>query len=97
MAVRSKGIRSKSRQILRKSPRARGFPPITHAVRNFPEGAKVAIKIDSAIHKGMPHIRFQGLTGTVVGKQGNSFVIHVMSGNKAKELVVRAEHLKPVR
>lgn len=97
MAVRSKGIRSKSRQILRKSPRARGVPPITHAVRNFEDGTKVAIKINSAIHKGMPHIRFQGLTGTVVGRQGNSFVIAVMAGNKAKELVVRAEHLKPVR
>lgn len=97
MAVRSKGIRSKSRQILRKSPRNRGLPPITHAVRRFEEGAKVAIKIDSAVHKGMPHIRFQGLTGTVVGQQGNSFVIAIMAGNKPKELVVRPEHLKPVR
>ena len=96
MAVRSKGIRSKSRQILRKSPRARGVPPVTHAMRNFEDGTKVAIKIDSAIHKGMPHIRFQGLTGTVVGRQGNAFIIHIMAGNKAKELVVRAEHLKPV-
>ena len=96
MAVRSKGIRSKSRQILRKSPRSRGFPPITHAVRRFDEGTKVAIKIDSAIHKGMPHIRFQGLTGTVVGRQGNAVVVAIMAGNKPKELVVRPEHLKPV-
>lgn len=96
MAVRSKGIRSKSRQILRKSPRDRGMPPISHSVRTFEEGSKVAVKINSAIAKGQPHIRFQGTTGTVIGRQGNAVVIAIYAGNKPKELVVRPEHLKRV-
>lgn len=97
MVVRSKGIRSKSRQILRKSPRKRGMPPVTHALRHFAEGDRVAIVIDSAIHKGMPHVRFQGTTGIVGGLQGNSVRVFITVGKKPKELVVRPEHLKPVR
>jgi large subunit ribosomal protein L21e len=97
MAVRSKGIRSKSRQILRKSPRKRGAPPPSHALREFPEGSSVAIVIDSAVHGGMPHIRFQGTTGVVLGRQGESIVVAIRAGNKPKHLVVRPEHLKPVR
>jgi len=94
MAVRSKGLRSKSRNKLTKSPRERGRPPVTHTMREYPVGSRVAIKINPAILKGMPHIRFQGHSGVVAGKQGNSFVISVYSGNKLKELVVRPEHLK---
>lgn len=97
MVVRSKGLRSKSRQILRKRPRDRGMAPITHSLRDFPEGAKVAVKIDPAVHRGMPHIRFQGLTGTVVGRQGDAFQVEVYDGSKPKTLVVRPEHLKSVR
>lgn len=97
MAVRSKGLRSKSRQILRKSPRDRGVPPITHTLRELPEGSRVAIKINPSIHKGMPHIRFQGQTGVVVGKQGDAFRVSINHGNKPKMLVVRPEHLKTVQ
>lgn len=96
MVVRSKGIRSKSRQILRKSPRHRGMPPPTHASRRFPEGSKVAIVIDAAVHRGMPHVRFQGTTATVVGRQGDAVRVHFVVGKKAKELVVRPEHLRPL-
>lgn len=97
MAVRSKGIRSKSRHILRKHPRSRGAPPPSHALRSFPEGSSVAIVIDPSVHKGMPHIRFQGTTGVVMGRQGDAVVVAIKAGNKPKELVVRPEHLKPVQ
>jgi large subunit ribosomal protein L21e len=96
MVVRSKGIRSKSRHILRKHPRSRGPPPVTHALREFPEGSNVAIVIDPSIHKGMPHVRFQGTTGVVAGRQGEAVVVNIWAGNKPKVLVVRPEHLKPV-
>lgn len=96
MAVRSKGLRSKSRQILRRSPRERGRPPVTHALREFADGSRVAVKINPSVHGGMPHIRFQGATGTVVGRQGESFRVHITVGRKRKELVVRPEHLKAV-
>jgi large subunit ribosomal protein L21e len=97
MAVRSKGLRSKSRNKLTKKPRERGRPPVTHTLREFPPGTRVAVKINPSVLKGMPHIRFQGLTGVVIGRQGNAFRVQVNDKKKAKELVVRPEHLRSVQ
>lgn len=94
---RSKGLRSKSRSILRKNVRERGLTPITAKLREFPVGARVAVKLDPASHGGMPHIRFQGHTGIVVGKQGDAFLVEVTIGQKRKTLIARPEHLKSVQ
>ena len=90
MVKRSKGIRSKSRKLLRKKPRERGIHAIARAVQKFEEG-------DSAIHKGMPHIRFQGHTGKIEGKQGESYQVGINDGKKHKTLIVRPEHLRRVQ
>ena len=97
MVKRSKGLRSKSRQILRKRPRDRGTNSITKALQQFEKGDSVNIVIDSAIHKGMPHIRFHGYTGKVEGKQGSSYLVGINDGNKHKTLVIRSEHLRRVQ
>ena len=97
MVKRSKGIRSKSRKILRKNPRERGIKSITGALQQFETGESVNIVIDSSVHKGMPHIRFQGWTGKVEGKQGESYLVGINDGKKHKTLIVRAEHLRRVR
>lgn len=97
MVKRSKGIRSKSRKILRKKPRERGIHSITRALQQFDEGDSVSIIIDPAIHKGMPHIRFQGHTGKIEGKQGEAYLVGITDGNKHKTLVVRSEHLRRVQ
>ena len=73
------------------------MPPPTHTLREFPEGLRVAVKINPAIHKGMPHVRFQGAAGTVIGRQGEGVRVAIIVGSKPKELVVRPEHLKVVR
>ena len=96
MPVRSKGLRSKTRGVLRKRPRDRGTAAPNTVLRQFAVGTRVAIVMDPAQHKGIVHKRFQGQTGVVAGKQGGSFVVDIMHGGKAKQLVVRAEHLKPV-
>ena len=93
MVKRSKGIRSKSRQILRKRPRDKGISSITRALQQFEVGASVSVVIDSAVHKGMPHHRFQGYTGKVEGMQGNAYLVGVTVGKKHKTLVVLPEHL----
>jgi len=96
MVKRSKGIRSKSRKILRKKPRERGTHSITRGLQKFESGDSVNIVIDSSYHKGMPHIRFQGHTGKVEGKQGESYRIGVNDGKKHKTLIIRPEHLRRV-
>ncbi|MEA3189703.1 MAG: large subunit ribosomal protein L21e [Thermoplasmata archaeon] len=97
MPIRSKGLRSKTRHMLLKDPRKRGMLPPNRVLRQFEVGARVAIKNEPSQHSGMTHKRFQGLTGTVAGKQGEAFVIDIMHGNMAKTLVVRAEHLKALQ
>lgn len=72
----------------------RSKSPITRAMHQFTKGEKVSIDIDPAVHKGMPHTRFQGQTGKVKGKQGNCYVVAIKTGKKDKDLVVRPEHLR---
>lgn len=97
MVKRSKGIRSKSRQILRKKPKHRGLNSITRALQEFKEGERVDIVIDPATHKGMPHIRYQGYTGLIEGKQGESYKVGLDVGKKHKSLIIRPEHLRRVK
>ena len=94
MVRRSKGLRSKSRHILRKKPRYRGYSSITRSLQQFNDGEKVNVVIDPSVHRGMPHVRFQGYTGTVLGRQGNSYRVQIRVGKKIKTLVVRPEHIR---
>lgn len=96
MPIRSKGLRSKTRGVFSKRARDRGVPSPNKVLRQFETGARVAIVNDPSIQKGMTHKRFQGQTGVVSGKQGESFVVAITHGGKPKTLVVRAEHLKQV-
>ena len=93
MVKRSKGTRSKSRYIMRKKPRTRGVSSITRTLQQFEVGACVSIDIDSAVHKGMPHPRFQGRTGKIEGMQGDAYLVGVTVGKKHKTLIVLPEHL----
>ncbi|AGN26696.1 50S ribosomal protein L21e [Candidatus Methanomassiliicoccus intestinalis] len=94
MVKASKGLRRKTRNILGKTPRTKGMSPITHEFRNFEVGEKVNVVIDPAVHHGMPHMRFQGKTGVVSGKQGRAYVVELKDGDKPKTVVTRPEHLK---
>lgn len=94
MVVRSKGFHSKTRHKLAKHPRTRGAPPPSHALRDFPPGTKVAVTLNPSVHKGMPHPRFQGLTGNVIARRGDAFVIELFNKNKLKTIISRPEHLR---
>ena len=89
----SSGTRTKTRNKLMKSVRARGLSPITKGFQTFETGEKVNIIIDPSIHKGMPFSRFHGLTGVVVGERGAAYEVSVKDGNKTKMVVARPEHL----
>jgi len=93
MVKRSKGTRSKSRYVMRKKPRTRGISAITRAMQQFEIGANVSVDIDSAVHKGIPHHRFQGYTGKIEGMQGDAYLVGITVGKKHKTLIVRPEHL----
>ncbi len=65
-------------------------------MHTYEEGDRVAIVLDGAQQKGMPHRRFQGRTGVISGTQGRAYVIRVSDGNMPKTVVARPEHLRPI-
>jgi len=93
MVKRSRGIRSKSRHILRKKPRDRGISSITRAIQQFEIGEHVNINLDPSVHKGMPHPKFHGYTGKIEGTQGDAYLVGINVGKKHKTLIVKPDHL----
>ncbi len=96
MAPKSKGFRAGSRHVLRKSPRNKGKISITRYLQKFNIGDRVAIDIEPSVHKGMPHPRFQGRVGKVIGKRGRAYIIEVPDMDSKKILIVLPVHLKKV-
>lgn len=94
MVKASKGTRTKTRNVIKKKPRARGLSPITLEMQRFDVGQKVNIVIDPSVHKGMPFSRFHGKTGTVLAERGRAYEVAVKEGNKMKMVVARPQHLK---
>lgn len=52
---------------------------------------------ESSIFKGMPHRRFQGKVGVIEGKRGRSYLVNLKIGDKEKCLIVRPEHITPLK
>lgn len=86
-------MRKKTRDKLSKKVRARGISPVVRAIQDFKEGDKVHVLIDPSKHKGMPHPKFHGKTGEVIGKRGRAFVLKVADGDASKTVIAIPEHL----
>ena len=94
MVKASKGYRRRTRYVMQKRARDRGLSPITRIFQTFEAGEKANINLDPSVHKGVPHVRFHGHTGTVVRMQGEAYLIDVRMGRKMKQVIVRPEHLR---
>jgi large subunit ribosomal protein L21e len=91
----SKGYRTGARRLLTKGIREHGKLRLSKLLYEYKPGANVVIKIDSSVHKGMPHKRFHGRVGTILNKRGRSYVVSVSQGDALREIIVRPEHLEP--
>ncbi len=91
----SKGTRRKSRQILKKSPRERGMQSLGKSLYKYNLGDQTLIKIDSSVHKGMPHVRYSGKVGVITEERGRAYIVELKEGGKTRKLIVRHEHLAP--
>jgi len=89
------GQRKKTRYKYKKNLRKRGMAPVTSIIQEFEEGQKVHVVVDSSVQKGMPHRRFHGRTGQIIGKQGRAWVLEINDGRSIKTVVARPQHLKP--
>ncbi len=97
MVKASKGARRRTRGVFQKRARERGLSPITRIFQRFEVGEQASVNIDPSIHKGQPHVRFHGRTGTVTGSRGKAYLLKVRMGGKLKEIVVRPEHLRKAK
>ncbi len=93
--AKTHGTRRKSRYKLKKTVREKGLSPISRAIQEYNEGDIVNIDIDPSIHKGMPHHKFHGKTGKIIGKRGRAYIVEVRDGNLMKEVIALPEHLTP--
>ncbi len=93
--AKTHGTRRKSRYKLKKTVREKGLSPISRAVQDFVDGDMVNIDLDPGIQNGMPHHKFQGKTGKIIGQRGRAYLIEVRDGGLMKEIIVLPEHLTP--
>ena len=90
-----KGYRNKTRKRHRKKVREKGLQSIDKYLMEYEIGHKVDIITDPSQQKrGMPHRRYHGLTGTIIGERGRCYEVAVKLGNSRKTLIVGKEHLR---
>jgi large subunit ribosomal protein L21e len=82
---------------MRKRVREKGKLGLSRLLADYKEGERVVIKIDSAIHKGLPHKRYQGKVGMVTGKRGRSYLVEIPFKKKVKTIITPPEHLKKLK
>lgn len=96
MVKASQGLRYRTRKLMKKSVREKGaVPPLSRILVPYRVGDKVHIVVDPSIHKGMPHRRYIGKTGVIVGFRGRAVIVEIGIGSKIKRLYLLPEHIRP--
>ncbi len=85
---RSKGFFSKGTKATKMQKKL----TVNEFVKPFKKGECVVVAI-KPYFKGVPHPRYNGKIGEVMGKQGDAYVVKIMDGGKAKELIVNPVHI----
>src|SRR5437762_14369272 len=94
---RSKGIRNRTRTLLRRNPRDRGNNPLGRILTSYAPGQMVTISINPSIHTGMPHRRYHGRVGMLSEQRARAYVIQVTAGNVARLTIASPELIQPMR
>ncbi|WP_335998651.1 50S ribosomal protein L21e [Halorientalis halophila] len=89
----SHGPLKNTRNKLSNDPRDRGTSPPQRSVQQFEDGQSVHLKIDPSVDDGRFHPRFNGLTGTIAGKQGEAYKVLVDDQGKEKTLITKPAHI----
>ncbi|CAN1187468.1 60S ribosomal protein L21-1 [Linum perenne] len=95
------GLRSRTRDLFSRGFRKKGYIPLTTYLRTYKVGDYVDVKVNGAIHKGMPHKFYHGRTGRVwnVTKRAIGVEMNKQVRGKIlkKRIHVRIEHVLPSR
>ncbi|CAH9100696.1 unnamed protein product [Cuscuta europaea] len=95
------GIRARTRDLFARGFRKRGAIPLSTHLRVFHIGEYVDVKVNGAIHKGMPHKYYHGRTGCVwnITKRAIGVEVNKQVRNRIipKRIHVRIEHVQASR
>lgn len=92
MAEKSRGALHGSRKKFKRDQGAK--TKVNEYLKEFEEGEKALIKVDSSVQSGQPHARFHGTTVEVTGKRGDAYEVQFTDGGKQKTLYVAPVHLQ---
>lgn len=79
-----------------KQIRRRGKISLSEYFKELKIGDKVSISKEFSLPVYFPR-RIQGLSGEIIAKRGESYIIKLNQGNKEKQFIVEAAHLKKLK
>lgn len=82
-----------TRDKLSNSARESGTSPPQPAIEQFDDGQHVHLRLDPSVQDGRFNPTFNGLTGEVIGMQGDAYKVSVNDGGKEKIIIATAAHL----
>jgi len=85
------GVRRRTRG-LRLKPKDKGKVKIRKQMQSFNVDEMASISINPS-YQSIPHPRYQGRTGRIVGKQGRAYFVGDKDGGQVKKILVTPEHL----
>ena len=92
MAQKSQGIQQGARKKLSSNPREK--KTVNEQLKEFEEGDKAKIMINSQEPEGrIPH-RFHGRTVDVKGERGDAYKVEVEDGGETKTFFLKPVHLE---
>ncbi|KAH7830691.1 putative Ribosomal protein L21e [Monocercomonoides exilis] len=95
------GYRARTKTLFQRGFRQHGMTPLSTYMRKYKLGQYVDIKVNSSIHKGMPHKFYHGRTGRIwdIANRAIGVEVNKRVGNRIikKRIHVRVDHLKPSR
>eukprot|EP00802_Teleaulax_amphioxeia_P021067 Tamp_21393.p3 GENE.Tamp_21393~~Tamp_21393.p3 ORF type:complete len:164 (-),score=48.05 Tamp_21393:100-591(-) len=98
---RARGVRRNTRDMFSKGFGNHGLPSMKTYLTQYKLGQFVDIKVNGAIHKGMPYRYYHGRTGKVwnITKSAVGVMVNKQHRGRiiSKRLHVRIEHIKPSR
>lgn len=90
---KSHGPQRGTRHKLQNSARERGTSPPQRSVEQYEPDEKVHLTLDPSVQEGRFHPRFNGLTGTVIDKQGQAYRVSIVDGGVEKTIITKPAHL----
>jgi len=88
----SKGYRRRTRN-LKVELRKKGKISIRNYLKKYNVNDIVSIAIDPS-SSSIPHPRFRGRTGRIIGSRGRAYIVEIKDRGKVKKIIVTPEHLR---